>query len=86
MVQKKSNVLDKPVSHQKSSTTAAPVGVGNSSIKTEVVKIEKNDLQIQRTENYFTRLSISWTWSRRRYGNVLFEKSLSNCYANIESH
>ena len=30
-MQKKSNVLDKPVSHQKSSTTAAPVGVGNSS-------------------------------------------------------
>jgi len=32
VVQKKSNVLDKPVSHQKSSTATAPVGgVGNSS-------------------------------------------------------
>ena len=31
MVQKKSNVLDKPVSHQKSSTATAPTGVGNSS-------------------------------------------------------
>jgi coronin-1B/1C/6 len=31
VVQKKSNVLDKPVSHQKSSTATAPTGVGNSS-------------------------------------------------------
>ena len=45
-MQKKSNVLDKPVSHHKSSTTVGPTGAGGAAVPAAAADIDVKKLTV----------------------------------------